>query len=396
MAYESRSEGFYRFMVYNGQYVKGDDYVTETFYHFDLQIFFKSVYEKLPNIPTLWEVYVRSKYFIDYYKYYESTKDRERMNDPVFLTLREICTNFSTEADLSCLANGLLLRMELEERIVKANHTKKISSNLFSSLIKRQVPPSSIQSGEPYKISKYEQRLIELFEKHVGPIQQNVNNTQENTQPTYNPYSGELPPKKTNIKSTISDTQHIVQIISEYIETYFDVDVGTQDFVTQLQIDLEQSDKRYENISFPLDIYRTKIINRTNGFEYFLYYGKYKVFDLDLQIIVNILPIDAVCHPTGLYNKYVSAGIYIYKIFDYFQQCYSYSNSRDCSTEYKFVGIHQEKMWPLPLLTKRKTNSKNEGSSSAGEGGRRKTKKARKINKTNKNNQHKKTRKQLK
>ena len=80
---------------------------------------------------------------------------------------------------------------------------------------------------------------------------------------------------------------------------------------------------------------------------------------------MNIVPIEATILENGLYSKYISAIPYIYKIFDYSEQCFGIeTNANECE-RYIFIAPAFTNLWPLPLLSTRT-------------GGRRKTTRSRK------------------
>jgi hypothetical protein len=74
-------------------------------------------------------------------------------------------------------------------------------------------------------------------------------------------------------------------------------------------------------------------------------------------IVINILPPDTEINELGLYTKIMSVGVYIYKMFEYMQQCLVYDRPRalitpNKNTCYIFIGDIQSKVWPFNKLTK--------------------------------------------
>jgi hypothetical protein len=95
-----------------------------------------------------------------------------------------------------------------------------------------------------------------------------------------------------------------------------------------------------------MHIYQTGIRNRVTGQEYNLYYSQFTRKGKHYKNIVNIVPIEATILENGLYSKYISAIPYIYKIFDYSEQCFGIeTNANECE-RYIFIAPAFTNLWP--------------------------------------------------
>jgi hypothetical protein len=101
-----------------------------------------------------------------------------------------------------------------------------------------------------------------------------------------------------------------------------------------------------QNEHFPLYIYKTVITNKESKQTYDLFYACYTRKGIEYKTIVNIVPTNEHILDNGLYARYISIPPYIYKIFDYTEQCTKIS----CNLTYKFLGDELTKMFPLPQL----------------------------------------------
>lgn len=61
---------------------------------------------------------------------------------------------------------------------------------------------------------------------------------------------------------------------------------------------------------------------------------------------ITILPRTAVCNRFGVYSRYMRAGIYVCKLFDYVSQCTTKEKEYQCTDTYAFVGDRYVNLFP--------------------------------------------------
>ena len=90
----------------------------------------------------------------------------------------------------------------------------------------------------------------------------------------------------------------------------------------------------------PMNIYITTITLKEGTKQAFqMYYATYVREGVPYKIILNIIPTNTSVNSYGLYNTYISAGIYAFKPFN------------QTGDRYSFIGHTLSNMWPLSLLT---------------------------------------------
>jgi hypothetical protein len=150
-------------------------------------------------------------------------------------------------------------------------------------------------------------------------------------------------------------SSQMLQIMSRFVEQNFDVDLGQQNHVFDMPYFMEAGEKGAGKTEerFIIHIYQTRIRNRVTGQEYNLYYSQFTRKGKHYKNIVNIVPIEATILENGLYSKYISAIPYIYKIFDYSEQCFGVETNETECERYIFIAPAFTNLWPLPLLSTR-------------------------------------------
>jgi hypothetical protein len=352
VAYKSNSEGFWRLASMTGnQYYKGTDYVTTTFLHMELQHFLEVNYNKLPQKEFLM-MYVEheSKRVLDEIQkgnQQENLTKNRQVYDPYFARLAKYCPSPSSLGK-SCLADLEIFEKELNPR------PKFIRSNSMNSNYTPNYSPEIIKI---MNISKLESSLPEL-------------NTE--FRKLYKSY------KESHAEKEL-DEDDFVAIMSLYLQTYFDVDTSQQKYLFDMKLEFHVEGGSHGSImrneffiwgeqsdSIVMKIYKTEIRNKQTGQKYILFYCIYNYKGAQYKGIVNVVPVEATVLPNGTYSKYISAGIFIYKIFDYIHQCHMTKSGREsCEVQYVFLGDTMKNMWPLPLLG-------GGGAAAATSGGRRK------------------------
>ena len=120
---------------------------------------------------------------------------------------------------------------------------------------------------------------------------------------------------------------------------------------------------KFEHININHNIYNVKIISRITNNEYTLIYSNYDLkmgnsrFDREYYIILNIIPPNAMINKYGLYDKIMSAGVYVYNMFEHSNHCTIRTKDRMVkllSIEgcYIFLGDYLENIWPLNEIKK--------------------------------------------
>jgi hypothetical protein len=325
-AYKSMSEGFWKILIYAGGkdiFKCENEYVSCTFLHFKLQCLFENVYNRLKNIS---EDIFNNKY---------NSVFNKMMNvynvENYFGITRNISERLYTEDDTFMILYRAeqripnVLKKEVSEYDLKEHYYIYLTHTALDYI-----------DGEA---ESYGKRTTKNITKYKNVIQQFKNS-----------YQGD----NTNVEAPIKKL-HL--FLSQFIETFFDVNTKVQEYQCTMNIQIQiQKDQRNEygytkktvvqEEMFPISIYRTELINKETQVVYDLYYACYIRNKKEYKAIVNILPQNEPVRADGLYARYVSAGPYIYKIFDYTKQC----RVQRCDQRYSFLGEMQKDMFPLPAL----------------------------------------------
>lgn len=65
---------------------------------------------------------------------------------------------------------------------------------------------------------------------------------------------------------------------------------------------------------------------------------------------IAILPQNAVCNRFGVYSRYIRAGIYVCKLFEYVSLCTKEEKERQCTDTYAFVGDRYVNLFPYDII----------------------------------------------
>lgn len=160
----------------------------------------------------------------------------------------------------------------------------------------------------------------------------------------------------TNIdkNDVLNNIQTIYNAISMFMENHFILDPQKPIFIGTNTIS-------YNTATFNMKYYKTKIINKDTKQEYILIYAIYvynKIHTPALNgtyyTIINIIPIDDIITKFGMHSKFVTAGVYIYKILEYEEQCKLKDDARQIKMWsgkeikcYMFIGDTMTNVWPL-------------------------------------------------
>jgi hypothetical protein len=79
--------------------------------------------------------------------------------------------------------------------------------------------------------------------------------------------------------------------------------------------------------------------------------------DINYYMPIALLPSTAECNKYGIYSRYIYAGNYICKLFDYSKQCTKdETNKYYCTTNYTFIGNRYLNLFPYKEIQERMTN----------------------------------------
>jgi len=362
VSYKSNSDVNWRFYFKNYYFSnleKGDDYVTTTQIEQNLQCNFDEHYEQLPELPAKYKsdadsIYSKIQDILIHTNSYDYIFKNLRMFDhPVFKTLYNLC-NTST-----CFLHNI------KEKFDKSQFDKSQidESNIYVDKMK-QIISSIRQSNKPLFDAEY---------------------------------------KATQWKSLY---KLMVDVFSEYMEHFFIID-GQPIYVCDKNIDVpyDNDPKFKQNIN--IKILKIDLLLEKENKKFTLYYGEYdyKHFITEkkstkpqlnekstkpqlnekstkpqlnekstkpqlnekstkpklnekstkYRIILGMIPSDSKITKYGLSEHYISAGIYIYKMFEYHQSFLikgQVEHQNPLPGNYTFIGDLLNKMWPLNALDK--------------------------------------------
>jgi hypothetical protein len=363
-AYKSNSEGFWRLALREGPryaFEKGDNYVTTTFIHLRLQEFIERHYESLRAPP-------RQGMFM---MGYNSGRGKElknlvlkanRMNnpddnreifDPVFELIQASCARPSMGQNCVARTSAFVHYMNPPRALPPPPRAESAGNKSPSPPVSWAFPTISPEVQALRNAAYARRNALRRDEKA-----QYKRLYEEAGSPEY------------------IDVPEMLRIMSRFVEQNFEVNLGIQEHLFDMSFYMEAGEKGAGKTEerFIMHIYRTMIRNRSTGQEYNLYYSQFTRKGKHYKNIVNIVPVEATILENGLYSKYVSATPYIYKMFDYVDQCIGFGAGETECERYVFIGGSFVNMWPLPLLR-----------SMNGAGKRRRTLKRRKSLKSRKN-----------
>ena len=167
---------------------------------------------------------------------------------------------------------------------------------------------------------------------------------------------------------TIPDTEHqntlynlIVSIYSQYMEHFFKLsNNNNSQFICNVNYNVPYSKISTLEQKLIVSIYKINIELKDDPTQKFtLIYGTYDYQHYNnttkkieeekksYKIILNLIPFESKINQYGLYENYISSGIYVYKIFEYNNQT-DYTNK--IPEQYTFIGDLLTNMWPLQIL----------------------------------------------
>ena len=300
--YRSNSEmGFWRLGFWPrgwSGFHKGSDYVTSTFIHIELQKFindhFDGIYEYDADTFVNGDMgkYINydSKTYIANPNRFDilfEDKYKDRISDDKYFNFLRNCKS------AYCFSSN-----QLTDKTFKT----------FAALLDR------ITNDSP----DYEKFFKEKFDNNCATAKQNINNINTN------------------------HIECLYKTISEFMEKYFIV-LGNKRTVGDFYF---KNDKM--SLDTTIQVYSILIKNVSENKKYKLYYGYYNFQSNNYKMIINIVPIESKIHKFGIYDKIVSAGVYIYKCFEYTKQCDI--KSKECYDGYYFIGNYISNVWPLNKL----------------------------------------------
>ena len=363
-SYKSMSEGLWRFCkIYekdrykdpvgnllplpNGRYYKCiEDYVTCTLIHFKLQQFFNTNYDKLQELKNPEDF---SRYLVQDQKYTINELNYKRlyMEDTTILALTVILPKIVKTSFF--YSTQTLTDID---KFIKINNFQDFNSN---TIIKTY--SLSLDHYEHIKVClRY---LLELQEKSFSELKNNSETVQNvlslvnknnkiifKEKMDYLDYlykTGRMTQKQLNDTIRIQTEIHsnnetniitlenepnyyklkrTYEILSEYMETFFEVDERIQEHVASMNLELfddsinkKESSIRNIEVLIPYNIYRTKITNKCERNVFDLYYFCYEYQNKKYKLICNIVPQNEKINEIGLFERYISIPPYVYKMF---------------------------------------------------------------------------------
>lgn len=357
-AYKSNSEGFWRLALRTGPgygFEKGKNYITTTFLHLRLQAFIEEHYDTLrpPPRPGM------------YMQGYNAGRGKALMNavlaanrknvpddnreffDPVFDLINRSCTSYVGK---NCVARPTSF-------VSFMNPPRALPPPPRESSAAPRTPSPPVEGGP----------VLSWLTRALPP---NVQRRKNAANARRTELQRDLIVQYRRLYEEAGSPEYItsskmLQIMSRFVEQNFEVDLGQQNHVFDMPYFMEAGEKGAGKTEerFIMHIFQTRIRNRVTGQEYNLYYSQFTRKGKHYKNIVNIVPVEATILENGLYSKYISAIPYIYKIFDYSEQCFGLeTNANECE-RYIFIAPVFINLWPLPLLTtraggRRKTRSR--------------------------------------
>jgi hypothetical protein len=374
-AYLSRSEGLWRLLVVldpKKPYMqKGRNYITTTQINIKLQCF---ISQKINDIPLIDAFNMDDYNDVLYLK--SNTPRGQRMLEAIGMPTSLV--EYGKRGLLNSIPHNYFKVKREREYLHPLFQPLTIAcdeacfSNIFSKIYDKF---SQIRRTGYLIQSPYLKKLQELF--GIG-----VKNSIINT-PVF---------RNESVISTEDRYKTLVVIISEYMKHFCTVTSEPSEFICVLPMAIKyfKFDFNYftqvgEAISTSMDVrvYKTTITLKSEpSTSFHIYYGVYTMPENSFhagtyKLILNILPATSKIGPFGLNDTYISANVYVYKMFDYYikdhEQVQRRNGSPMYSDSYKFTGDLLTNMWPL--------NNVREDVATGGKR-RRKTRKTRKATKT--------------
>lgn len=152
----------------------------------------------------------------------------------------------------------------------------------------------------------------------------------------------------------------IVDIYGAYMKKYFEIEPETKRwllYTTQAQDSADRHDSK-DPTALKMDVYQSCIREKATKQRFRVIFATYEYKHSDdplrkYRIIQNVIP-DRYKRPTkyGVYQKYVSMGVYIYKPFEYWTQAIvTHITTPMVNRSYRFLGHRLDNMWPINEIT---------------------------------------------
>ena len=382
-AYTSISSGnTWRYCEFDDRHMhlnKGVDYISNTFIHVKLQMFINNTIRAIPKNKSFLEcilsVYENGYYFrnqltkiyggdckytgagyvgvsVDEHIAKEIIYGVERMvDDPVFRPLRKLLSSgnmmeISIKDQMTLVAEQIT---HMKKHVVNSlaanrrNAGKNITPNPSPTLpftnMMEHIFVSNIKSSLEFKVRLINASKVPLID---GKLRKDV----------YDVYLQLL--------------RLLIKVYKEYLLVYFDVE-------KYLDTDGKKKEMRY---NYPLYSTNTGTLNFTgwkiitkelefiklidkkdNTKKYRVLIQKYTViqspnnkFNKDYEIIIGLVLDNPSINEYGLYTKFVSSGILVYKMFDYADQVGALGNAQDRKADqYIFIGDIMNEFTPLKM-----------------------------------------------
>jgi len=378
-AYKSHSEGLWRFaytsLYFDELFIKGDDYITTTQIHMDLQCLFETHYKTLPPID-----FKDVRRYVTQNRIEEDPKRSSRVNEamephvityirdfappgfggtvvlpdettrvsrdfvhPVFLPL---VTLMRPGEGIKRLVYAMTHPVEVESNFYKIKtqgnfHNSEIANYKTSGKNIRKMP-------RDFHFQKMQEIIQEISERD-GLITGRINESPL-VNVTFNPEPKIL--------------TAMVSVFSEYMEFFFKTGAEPSTRICEITMPIPGSPT-----TIPLVIYKRQLQLIKDRTPFDLYYAVYTIPDEFPEIkgtyktVVNLVPSPSLANEFGMNKYYISTGIYVYKIFDYGHQFPREGKplfgeepkvvrgKKQPDTRYVFLGDLLTNMWPLQKVT---------------------------------------------
>jgi len=367
-AYKSRSEGLWRFAYFIPQFFggkssfkKGDDYITTTQMHMDLQCLFETHYKTLPYIDM-----AEAHQYVNQKKIPEDPKRESK----ILAAIEPLETYY--ERNYAIRNNGRLLLPD-ESRRTSRDYVNPVFLPLVALIrpgegIRRLVyamrNPAKEIDGNSLGFYK-RKRDYETHESEIANFKTSGKNIRKMPRDFYFQKMQELIQEISvrdhlmrlvrtndsplvnitfNLESTIQTA--IVSLFSEYMKFFFKTGAQPSERVCEIGMPIPGS-----STSIQLVVYKRQLQLIKNNTSFDLYYVVYTIPDEFPEIkgtyktIVNLVPSPSPVNEFGMNKYYISTGIYVYKIFEYVEQFPR--KDKPLFANYVFLGDLLTKMWPL-------------------------------------------------
>lgn len=337
IVYPSNSQGnIYRFCSIDGisHLYKGNDYVTETFLHMDLQKFINHNIGKLiefdeETCPTNTDIIPHMD--ISYKEYMD--KRLVKFTDKFLDKISELECGKGFSNTYKIIGNIVDIYKGCCN-ILSINHIFVLGG--YMTLILRLIDKGSDISK---KVEEFNELYIDLFTKNRNGKD-----------------SGLSYDNKHKIM------RFYLEFISYYMNSNFDIKF---DSVKQLYSTGEFLMKKDVSIKLNFIFYSVIVTNKISNLDYTIIYAKYKYensiikkFNGSYSTMLNMIPHSSKdfnngndINSLGLYKNFTTLGIYLCKPFDYVKQVKTMAPSIASSDDYYFLGHVYTNLFPVKQIT---------------------------------------------